>query len=231
MACMVCSDFQAARTFLQPSTMAAHPRIDDTFGSVLIGTFVGLVMYGMSLQQALRYFRLYPTDSWRLKVTIAVLLLLDTMHMVEASHTCYYYLASYYFDPKAMLYGVWSIRLLGVTYGIIIIIVQSFYCLRISRFVPAYYKYLVMFLAPLLLAELGLVITAAVQETIVVTFVRWKHYAWIDVIFLVIALVVDTMLAGALVVILHKSRTGTTTQTESLLDVLITYTVNTCKQP
>ncbi|OJT15861.1 hypothetical protein TRAPUB_1513 [Trametes pubescens] len=47
------------------------PALDNTFGAVLLGTFVGLILYGLTLHQSYRYLRLYPNDSRALKCLVA----------------------------------------------------------------------------------------------------------------------------------------------------------------
>lgn len=78
----------------QVPTSMALPQVsslDNTFGALAVGTYVGLVwvscsclilghyspifgsLYGVSMHQAYRYFRLYPNDSTWLKSLVCVL--------------------------------------------------------------------------------------------------------------------------------------------------------------
>ncbi|KAI0788096.1 hypothetical protein C8Q74DRAFT_1195914 [Fomes fomentarius] len=50
------------------------PSLDNTFGAVLLGTCAGLVLFGLTVHQSYRYFRMYPQDSSVLKIMVRKLL-------------------------------------------------------------------------------------------------------------------------------------------------------------
>ena len=74
--------------------LPAIPALDNTYGCILVGTFIGLMcvfismgmgswrlwltllssrLYGMTLHQSYRYFRLYPNDTKVLKALVSVI--------------------------------------------------------------------------------------------------------------------------------------------------------------
>ncbi|TBU51389.1 hypothetical protein BD310DRAFT_769544, partial [Dichomitus squalens] len=53
-----------------PALLLKVPALDNTYGAVLIGTFVALVLYGLQLHQSYRYFRMYHGDSAILKTLV-----------------------------------------------------------------------------------------------------------------------------------------------------------------
>ncbi|KAJ8453631.1 hypothetical protein ONZ51_g13491 [Trametes cubensis] len=67
---------------------------DDTLGAILVGTFISLVIYGITLHQAYEYFRRYPQDTLLLKVLVRVALpavvVLAPMRIagLRAHHSC-----------------------------------------------------------------------------------------------------------------------------------------------
>ncbi|KAJ2997867.1 hypothetical protein NUW54_g7086 [Trametes sanguinea] len=81
------------------------PSLNDTFGALLIGTYVGVIIYGLNLYQTARYFKAFPHDHLYLKVLVAVVLVLETWHTVLCMHMCYHYLVTNYFNPAALLEG------------------------------------------------------------------------------------------------------------------------------
>ncbi|KAM5533630.1 hypothetical protein V8D89_012743 [Ganoderma adspersum] len=190
--------------------MAAPPQINNTFGSILIGSFVGLVMYGMTVQAAYRYFRSYPTDPWRLKGMIIVLV--------------YYYLVLLHdSDASALDKGVWHDRTDGQRSSASQCVQGSiadgypFWPQRTTNtWPPQWYESLewvlwhlnwpAQFQVPLMLSELGFSIDYI--RFLVGTFTEWEHKAWLDGVTLVIVLVADVIVAATMVIILYRSHTG-----------------------
>ncbi|KAM5530577.1 hypothetical protein V8D89_015771 [Ganoderma adspersum] len=201
------SDVLQSAVSATPTAAPVAP-IDNTFGAILIGNFVGLLMYGIILYQAYEYFRLYSKDTRRLKCLVRAHFL-DTLHVIGSSHVCYFYLVTNYFNPAALLIGTWY--LMGVVMSIIIFVAQVFYVRRIYLLSRSY-RGLVVVMSLLLVGEL----VAAIEGR------RIESTA------LVAVLVVDLFLASTLVVIFHRNRTGYE-RTDSLLNILIVYTVNTLK--
>ncbi|KAI0349195.1 hypothetical protein OH77DRAFT_1525853 [Trametes cingulata] len=91
------------------------PALDNTFGALLLGTFCGLILFGITLHQGYRYVRFpaYDKDSIIIKGTVATVLILETLHSALALHVCYFYLVKQYFDPLALLKGTWYVGLSG----------------------------------------------------------------------------------------------------------------------
>ncbi|TBU31798.1 hypothetical protein BD311DRAFT_751622 [Dichomitus squalens] len=225
---------------------SASPRLDNSFGAVLVGNSVGLIIYGMTLLQCYRYFRLYPGDSYKMKVLVFAFMMLETLHIIETTHTCYYYLVSNYCESAKLGIGVWSIRILTPTNGAIVFMAQMFYARRL-HLLKSCNGVLVIIMVSLSLIALGFTITAAVEGFLQVSFRAWRHVVvcrfsatkaplvieelyslqWIDVVAVAVNLMVDLMLSITLVLFLHRSRSGLR-RSNSLVDLLVAYTVNTC---
>ncbi|TBU31842.1 hypothetical protein BD311DRAFT_656118 [Dichomitus squalens] len=157
------------------------PQLGDTFGAVLIGNFVGLVMYGITTCQTYRYLRLYPKDRRCLKAFVLALLALDTLHLIESSHMCYYYFVTNYFNPSALLSGTWSARLLSPTMGVIVLLTQAFYIRRLYL-LNQHHSRLVLGLVPIMVAAMGVFFlfqSAGVESTLnvaaLISMVASKH--------------------------------------------------------
>ncbi|KAL7279424.1 hypothetical protein ACG7TL_007266 [Trametes sanguinea] len=108
-----------------------QPHLDDTFGALLIGTFFGTMLYGLMFHQSYRYFRRYPGDLRVTKSFVAILLALETMHTVAVTHACYMYLVTNYSRPQALTHGIWSMDLLPLLTGLLILVSQ---CYVVSTF-------------------------------------------------------------------------------------------------
>ncbi|EIW57916.1 uncharacterized protein TRAVEDRAFT_48939 [Trametes versicolor FP-101664 SS1] len=201
------------------------PPLDNTVGVVLLCTFLGCMLFGLTIHQTYRYFRLYPTDGWRLKTFVTVLFVLDVFHTVLTIHMCHFYLINNYFNPARLVEGVWSIRMSVMQTGCVIVVSHCFYARRMyllggGRLWP------IVFIITLLTVEFGLCIAATVEAFVQVTFENYAKYAWVVCSALGTAVVVDVFVSAALIYYLHSSRTGFK-RTDSLLDVLMVYAINT----
>ncbi|EJF63195.1 hypothetical protein DICSQDRAFT_168076 [Dichomitus squalens LYAD-421 SS1] len=229
--------------------------IDNTFGALLIGNYIGLVMYGTTAYQAYKYFQTYPKDTARLKCLVGSrasgavtsgenIRPYSSFVLRVYKSPSYFYLVTNYFNPSALLAGSWSAILMGVVMCIIIFVAQVFYVRRIylcepqlSLFVtiPHHssppvnpnYRGLVVVLVVLLLGEVGAAAAAAIEGSTRYRVVAKADLTRMESIALVGVLAVDLFLASTLVILLHRTRTGFR-NTDSLLNVLIAYTVNTC---
>ncbi|KAI9056775.1 hypothetical protein FKP32DRAFT_1681942 [Trametes sanguinea] len=207
------------------SLLPKVPPLHNTMGVVLLCTCFGCMLYGLTTHQTYRYFRLYPTDGWRLKAFVALLLFFDTFHSVLSIHICYFYLIDNYFNPLRLLVGVWSIRLGVMQTGCVIISAHCFYARRMlllsgGRLWPF------VFIVCCLVLEFGLCIGATTEAFIQLSFSDFKHFTWLVCSALGVAVLVDIFVTIGLMYYLHRSRTGFK-RTDSLLDILIVYSINT----
>ncbi|KAM5544796.1 hypothetical protein V8D89_001694 [Ganoderma adspersum] len=213
-----------------PSSMSplVHPApsLDSTFGAVLIGTFVGLTLYGLVVHQTYRYFRLYPRDSGWIKALVVSTLLFETFHILLSTHTCYYYLVTNFGDANAVQSTVWSLGLLSATTGFIVMPSQGFFAGRIFRLGGSRYRVLVLFACVLIVAELGFFCAATAETIIFKPFSEFRHLTWLISAGAGAAFVADGLLTGVLVNLLHTQRTGVK-RMDQVVDTLILYGVNT----
>ncbi|KAI0326043.1 hypothetical protein GY45DRAFT_1364146 [Cubamyces sp. BRFM 1775] len=223
------------------------PSLHNTYGAVLIGTYVSLMLYGMTLHQAYRYSRLSTSDSSATKYYVAGLLVLDTFHTILCMHMCYWYLVENYFDPLRLYTGVWSINVLSVVVGVTIICCQCFYARRVYL-LGRRYRYLVLATIIMFLAELGCAIgehfaasamycvsladpashtvASAVQAFVLPDFGQFRKVTWLVSAGFGIAVIADALLTGVLILTLNRSRTGFR-RTDSMIDILILYAMCT----
>ncbi|KAM5544715.1 hypothetical protein V8D89_001613 [Ganoderma adspersum] len=207
------------------AAQAAFPALDNTFGAILIGTFLGLMLYGLSLHQTYRYFRMYPRDTLLLKATIICLSVLDTVHSIACMHASYFYLVTNYFKPLALLSGVWSVQILAPLTGLTVLVAQSFYARRVYL-LGSGYVFVVIPVVLLMLGTLGFTIASSLEIYVQKTFADFEHFTWLMSAAFGCSLATDIVLAAALIFFLSRSRTAFK-GTNSALSVLIVYTVNT----
>ncbi|KAI0642537.1 hypothetical protein C8Q79DRAFT_1013219 [Trametes meyenii] len=202
------------------------PALDNTFGALLIGTFGGLVLFGVTLHQGYRYIRFpaYDKDAFYIKCTVAVVLILETIHSVLAMHVCYHYLVTKYFQPLALLKGTWSADALPALTGLIVAVTQAFFARRLfllnRKFAAA-----VVFALGLLLGELGFSIACTVEAFIQPDIFHVQNLQWLSIVALGLIIGADMLLTTLLTFTLYRSRTGFKS-TDSVLNILIFYTIN-----
>ncbi|KAH9846319.1 hypothetical protein C2E23DRAFT_597098 [Lenzites betulinus] len=197
-------------TGVPPNPLAGElpkvPALDNTFGAVLLGTFVALILYGVTLHQAHQYYRTYPDDRRALKSLVVFIVVLETATAILSMHVCYYYLVTSFFNPPALQKGEWTINLFPVASGVLMISSQSFFARRVWLFGGRISKLLVAFAGVLCIAEMGFFIAASTEAEIIPTFAGFRSRTWL----------VST----------GTTRTGIKC-TDNMIDTLILYSVNT----
>ncbi|KAJ8490067.1 hypothetical protein ONZ51_g2548 [Trametes cubensis] len=213
------------------------PALDNTFGAIQLGTFVGLIVYGITLHQYYRYIRSYPGDSRVLKCLVFVVVDMDNSvehaYMVRIhtyrfeiqtrAHvsTSYYYLTTNYFHPEVLENGVWSLNLLPVSSAVVMLAAQSFFARRVW-ILGRGFRPLVIVVSMLCVAEFAASTEAFTQYS----FAKFSHYTWLVSTGFTLAMAADWVLMFVLIYILHSNRTGFQS-TDSMIDLMILYTVNT----
>ncbi|KAJ8482905.1 hypothetical protein ONZ51_g5036 [Trametes cubensis] len=208
-----------------PAAGAALPALDNTFGAMFLGTVFGQMLYGLTVYQTYKYFRLYAKDTLFHKVLVATILLLETFHSILCIHVCYYYVITNYFNPAALLKDIWSLRLLTVVTGAAIIISQSFYARRVYL-IGRGFRFVVVLAIILMLGEAAFTLAATVESFILPTLFDFRKFSWMVSATYGLALGCDVVLTGTLIFVLLHSRTGFKT-TDNIIEVLILYMVNT----
>ncbi|KAI0788121.1 hypothetical protein C8Q74DRAFT_657464 [Fomes fomentarius] len=64
------------------------PPVKENIGAYLLGTFLGLLFYGLSMHQTYRYCNLFPTDTKLIRLSVITVMFLETVHTVFTMHSC-----------------------------------------------------------------------------------------------------------------------------------------------
>ncbi|KAG1750548.1 uncharacterized protein EDB91DRAFT_1244132 [Suillus paluster] len=83
--------------------------IRDTFGAGFIGGMVAAILYGITTLQTYLYYVYYPRDNKSVKLLVALVWVIDTLHVSLMCHALYYYLVSNFGDEDALSAGNWSL--------------------------------------------------------------------------------------------------------------------------
>ncbi|SJL16918.1 uncharacterized protein ARMOST_20450 [Armillaria ostoyae] len=97
---------------MSAQSLEAIPSIDTTFGACYIGTIIAAILFGISNLQVVIYYKRYPNDWWVYRYSVALLWVLDTLHVGLSTHALYFYLITMFGDLSGGLEnGLWSMKL------------------------------------------------------------------------------------------------------------------------
>ncbi|KAI6113899.1 hypothetical protein EDD16DRAFT_1521085 [Pisolithus croceorrhizus] len=85
--------------------------VESLIRGPLIGTLVGLVLYGVTFLQAFFYFQTYVDDRMGLKLLVALVVILETAHAALSVFIMDYYLIAHYGQVQVLQSATWFVRL------------------------------------------------------------------------------------------------------------------------
>ncbi|KAK0203242.1 hypothetical protein DFS33DRAFT_971834 [Desarmillaria ectypa] len=109
------------------------PCIGATLGAIYVGATVAAVFYGITILQTAIYYKHNPNDPWLFRYTVALLLILDTLHVALSTHALYFYLIESFGNYLALLKIIWSFPLQLVLNMVVACCVQALYAVRIWK--------------------------------------------------------------------------------------------------
>ncbi|KAI9068728.1 hypothetical protein FKP32DRAFT_1600346 [Trametes sanguinea] len=212
-----------------------------TFGSVLIGCYLGFIIYGLNIHQAVRYFKTFPKDHYYLKLLVASVLLWETCHTAFAMYTCrqsYHYLVASYFNSSALRHGYYPLNVRALRFTNVYINGSlafhtaplgfcNFSCVECISWLETPYS-VERSRRPVEDPRRTRCLAAASSAECFIkpTFQAFADVTWIVSIAYGMAAVLDAILTTVLIYALRRCRTGMQ-RTDSLLDVLILYAIST----
>ncbi|KAJ8473027.1 hypothetical protein ONZ51_g8125 [Trametes cubensis] len=212
--------------FMSESSPAQH---EANLGALLIGTYLGLMLYGLSVHQAYVFYTPSCKEtSWILKTAVAIILILETIHSALCIYANYTSLIIDTFQDNVPhnTHCQWSINILSVFAATIFCLTQSIYAWNVIRVLPVYGLVVAIVVAVLATGQLGTVIAASVllykprsERTI-------RDIRWLSCVHSAMVVVASQLLAGVLICYLRRSRTGFA-RSDHIIRTLILYICNT----
>ncbi|KAF8798640.1 hypothetical protein BYT27DRAFT_7246560 [Phlegmacium glaucopus] len=197
--------------------------LDNTYGAVFIGVVVAAALYGVSCVQTLYYFT-KQNDPWYIKLTVTLLMVLDTINQVAVTHLVYTFSIAYWGNTEQPVH-IWSLEIAVILTGVTALIVQSFLTMRIWRF-SGQNKYLTGISMILVVVSFGsfvLYIVKAAHVKDLASLAQIKHES---MAINILGAATDLLIAALLCILLHFSRTGSH-KSDSIINRLILFSVNT----
>ncbi|KLO12042.1 hypothetical protein SCHPADRAFT_929486 [Schizopora paradoxa] len=197
---------------------------DNTLGVLLVGCYIAVTLYGLTSHQMYRYFRMYPGDIHTLKLTVASMWSLDTLHTIFIIHACYYYLVTGYFSLTYLDKTVWSLRMSIPLTGTITLIAHAFFSRRIYIF--SRNTLAAGAIMSFSLVRMGFTVGITVLSFIFTSFARFDKEVWLLCLTIGLSIISDLIITASLCWFLQKSKTGFS-KTDTIIDKLLLYAINT----
>ncbi|EIW52156.1 uncharacterized protein TRAVEDRAFT_53584 [Trametes versicolor FP-101664 SS1] len=157
---------------------------------------------------------------------VLVIFVLEALHTALWIILGYHYLIADPFISGSLEKGHWSARLAVVTTACTVTVTECFYIRRVYLIGPKYRWLVTPSVAFLVMAD-GFAIAASISAfRFTPSIADFQNISWLVSVGYGLAGVGDVVLACTLVFVLHRSRTGSK-RTDSILDTLIIYSINT----
>ncbi|KAI0030552.1 hypothetical protein K488DRAFT_87669 [Vararia minispora EC-137] len=200
---------------------------DNTVGALLIGGLVGGVLFGLTCMQSYMYFSKYKDDRLLLRFFVAVLWLLDAVDFAFNSHTLYFFLVTNYTNPMALSGKVpWSLSSHVLITTVVDFMIRAMFARKIFQLSNHNYLLTGSLLATSTLdLVVGIIITVrAFAISSIQNLEPLHNLFYVD---FAAGTGSDLYVAVVLCYYLARSRTGFNTRTDSIVNILMLYTINT----
>ncbi|KAJ7624480.1 hypothetical protein FB45DRAFT_83459 [Roridomyces roridus] len=209
---------------MSASTTGPPVDIPKTFGALLLGALFASVLSGISDLQAMFYFKAYREDPLRLKLMVAVVWILDTIHTGLIWSAVWFYLIGSYGQFLSVDEVPWQIPMIVILTPTIGVFKDCFFAYRI--FILSGRNRVIT--APIILLVCLRVAVATTAAARLFKFGRYSllqlHGGWLITFTLIVSAVLDALSSGLLVFFLlrHRVEHG---RLKHVLDKLMLYGV------
>ncbi|KAJ7488432.1 hypothetical protein FB451DRAFT_1227278 [Mycena latifolia] len=198
--------------------------LDIVIGALLVGTWVGSLLYTVQIHQVVYYFGHFKNDNWMLKTLVIFAGIFDATGMIANYAGVYLYAVTHWGDELYLSKQYWPVPLFTICTCIVSSVVQTFLIVRYWLLTKNWFVSGILML--FMLAALAAGLTSGITLAI---FTAFKDRAKVKVsatIWFVSEATVDVLIAAALLFKLRKVKTSFK-ETESLLNRLTIQTIQT----
>ncbi|EKM82089.1 hypothetical protein AGABI1DRAFT_105441 [Agaricus bisporus var. burnettii JB137-S8] len=193
-------------------------------GSILIGTVINILLFGIMIAQVYIYYTSYRRDTLFLKLYVLALFLVDTINTVFNIVYIYVCLILHFGDGDYLTVTNWQFATGPALTGVISLMVQLFFAWRIHMLTRNWF--LVSIVSILSLASAICAFLTTYEVTIVPQFVRFQEFKGIPTGWLASAVAADITITTILVWHLRRRKTGFK-KSDLIVDRIIRMTVQT----
>ncbi|KAF9483732.1 hypothetical protein BDN70DRAFT_873332 [Pholiota conissans] len=204
-----------------------HVDLNDSIGALQIGSLFAIFIFGIVTMQMYLYYSTFWGDPWYYKVLVATVWLLEIGHTLGVSYEVYHATIILYGQPQLLTTfdALGSVTAIG---GVITLLVQGFFAMRLYRVLPKPYSYIGIFCVFLSIIRCAAAIYLTSQAVSAANIEEYRdHMAWLITALLVVGAAVDVIIAVAMLYYLAKKRTQGLERIASVIDRLIAYTIRT----
>ncbi|EPQ57818.1 hypothetical protein GLOTRDRAFT_126309 [Gloeophyllum trabeum ATCC 11539] len=197
-------------------------------GNVLICMFIAAVLNGVTLTQALYYYQTYPDDRRSLKLVVAAISALESLHTVFCVTWAYVYLIKHFGHPDIFDHIYWTIST-TIVIGIIVAGIVHCYYVRRVWYMSNQNKPLTASIALLAIMRFAFGMTVAILCYYIPYWSTFRMHKYSDVtvgLALSSAAAVDILAAISLIYYLHTTRPSSNLK-DSRVNMLTVYIINT----
>ncbi|RPD69294.1 hypothetical protein L226DRAFT_280182 [Lentinus tigrinus ALCF2SS1-7] len=212
-----------------PIDLGAGNPAEGVMGGLLVSIFFACILYGMTTLQAFMYYQKYPNDIPLLRFLVTAVWILETVHTAFCMQFVYAYLISGFADFANFIAVHWSVGVAIASSVAVALCVQGYYTWRVyvvsGRF--ALWSAVIAFCA---LARVGFGIGSTCLTYI---YPNWLQLRELKVGLATVsgglgaAALVDLLVALTLTFYLKRNRTGFHKESNSMVNKILVYTVNT----
>ncbi|KAG7439556.1 uncharacterized protein BT62DRAFT_699078 [Guyanagaster necrorhizus] len=194
-----------------------------TYGAVAIGALSASLLSGAVAIQTILYYKLYPSDSVRVKILVFAVWLLDTSHTGFVWTSLWYMVIGHYGNINVI---PWSIAVTIVITAVLTFLVHCFFAYRIFMLSKRNWFLIcpIMILAAFRLASACVTTSEMIRLKTYSTFK--EDFRWVFTLGLALSSTVDILITGSLFGLLHTSRSEAE-NLNAVIDSLILYTFET----
>lgn len=197
---------------------------DNSLGAMLVGGLVSFALYGITFTQTYIYYERRHNDRPFIKLLVLALWLLDTFDTALIGHILYHYMVTNFANPLGMQSPVWSLLIHVLVTSVSDFIVRIMFSRRILKLSGSFVLTGAVVAISFVDLICGLIITGKAFG--IHTYEGLDSISHLFYINFAAGTLGDLYVALVLCYFLHSSRTGFK-RTDSLINILIIYTVNT----
>ncbi|KAJ7641057.1 hypothetical protein FB45DRAFT_352267 [Roridomyces roridus] len=208
-----------------PPAGEGAPSFQLTFSPLFFGVILNVMLFGVFLVQVYTYFRLYKTDHPAIRYTIYYLIIMEVINTIFDVGLIYQPLVLLRDSPNALQQSPFFLSADAVVTALISTPTQLFFAWRIRRITKS--RWLAGIVGFLALVSLAAATAATIGVARVHEFAKFGLLIPQLTVWLTTTAVADILITTFLVNFLWKNQTGFDTQTDSVTDKIILFTVQT----
>lgn len=200
------------------------PNIQLSFGPMLIGTFVNMILYGILIMQTYHYYLTYKTDPKWIKALVYYLFIIESLNTACDMQMMYQPLIQHFGEAEAtkyfpMMFAAEPIVIVAVSTPI-----QIFFAWRVKLLTKS--NWLAGLICFFSIISLGGGIWTTILIIKVKVFARKLELHWSALVWFLAACLADVLITVVLVVTLSRRKTGFSA-TDDAIEKIIRITVQT----